>query len=325
MTLARLEQSLSPCLHCPAAFPPRSCAPCPPKAAKPLDTGWGQHRNHKQSEASRRAQGWTDSVCPKAGRGDFSLPRQTGINFPADLCHGAISVLPTASKLLPGGLLPFSLANKPGVLVFLLSCFCTKEAAVGEVQGVPRCRVPMPCSLCWGMLPAPSALGQSLDPSLGHSGTAWQGSWPDPRSVCGSGAAMFHAAKRAGREGMSGILPGAGVSLARVAQTGTGSPALQGHGGGRALGAGCGERPPSPPEGPLAQGCERRAPAASPSPCPAPCSGDRASSVLSLGSALPRESPAFPAGSVPCPAARGTEKEGSPTSAEPPLGQSELP
>lgn len=171
MTLARLEQSLSPCLHCPAAFPPRSCAPCPPKAAKPLDTGWGQHRNHKQSEASRRAQGWTDSVCPKAGRGDFSLPRQTGINFPADLCHGAISVLPTASKLLPGGLLPFSLANKPGVLVFLLSCFCTKEAAVGEVQGVPRCRVPMPCSLCWGMLPAPSALGQSLDPSLGHSGT----------------------------------------------------------------------------------------------------------------------------------------------------------
>lgn len=48
--------------------------------------------------------------------------------------------------------LPFFPANKPGVLVFLLGCFCTKETATGEAQGIPRCLHPAECPR-----PAPGA------------------------------------------------------------------------------------------------------------------------------------------------------------------------
>lgn len=128
--------------------------------------------------------------------------------------------------------LPFFLANKPGVLVFLLGCFCTKETATGEAQGTSRCLHPAECPRPApgaapvlqgrGMLPAPPASGRAGIPAWERDpGTAWQGSWADPRRVCGSGAAMCHpcsrgqrAAQGPGKERVSGILPGAGLSLA---------------------------------------------------------------------------------------------------------------
>lgn len=59
------------------------------------------------------------------------------------------------------------------------------------------------------MLPAPPASGRAGIPAWERDpGTAWQGSWADPRRVCGSGAAMCHPCSRGQRAAQG---PGKGV------------------------------------------------------------------------------------------------------------------
>lgn len=137
--------------------------------------------------------------------------------------------------------LPFFLANKPGVLVFLLGCFCTKETATGEAQGIPRCLHPAECPR-----PAPGAAPvlQGEGCCQPHRPRAEPGSLPgreipgQPGRALGQIPGAFveaeppcatHAAEASerlrdpGRKGCQesfpeqrvlGILPGAGLSLA---------------------------------------------------------------------------------------------------------------
>lgn len=224
--------------------------------------------------------------------------------------------------------LPFFLANKPGVLVFLLGCFCTKETATGEAQGIPRCLHPAECPR-----PAPGAAPvlQGEGCCQPHRPRAEPGSLPgreipgQPGRALGQIPGAFveaeppcatHAAEASerlrdpGRKGCQESFPEQGFPSLAVGSDGqtrwrpavpVGSPGAQRW---RCCSGLAAERG-SPPEGPLAQSWERRAPAIPPgSGHPAvpssPLRVPRGSSVLSclslgqrLGSAPPEESPRF--------------------------------
>lgn len=50
------------CAALSRSIPTPLLPPCPPQPAKPLDAGWGHHRNYKQRQANHNAQGPTGSV-----------------------------------------------------------------------------------------------------------------------------------------------------------------------------------------------------------------------------------------------------------------------